>query len=108
MLVHDDDFGLATVAHGDDVVHITLEQVVGTDHRHDVVDQIQPGRRVQAFARGQQTHLGELLLDQLIAGFGDFHRTLFFVDPEVPAVRDFFFFLRMQFGWNAIDCSIQL
>ena len=61
-LVDDDDLAVA-----DDVLHVPLEQGVGAQRRVDMVHQGDVGGVVEALPLRQQPHLGQHLLDLLVA-----------------------------------------
>ncbi len=81
-LVDDDDLAIA-----DDVLHVLLEQGVGTQGRVDVVHQGDVAGVVEALALRQQAHLGELVLHLLMAVLTQIGLAGLFVHGEVAGTK---------------------
>ncbi len=68
----------------DDVLHVTLEQVLGAQRRVDMMQQAEVHRVIEALALGQQFLADQHFLDQAVPLFGQLHLARLFVDGEMP------------------------
>ncbi len=94
-----------------DVLDVTVEQLVRTQTGIDVSQQAQVMRRIKALALSQQADFGEHLFDELVTGFVQLDLTGFFVNGEVARLGDFaFHFLDvlLELGDKTVDFGVQL
>src|SRR5690606_4256864 len=91
------------------VIHVSLEQVVGTECRVYMVQQAQIGSRIQAFALFQQALAKQQIFDLLVTGFGQFNLARFLVNGKVTGGFTFLTDLALlKTRHQSIDGLIQL